>query len=87
MSVSHLAPSIIPEKEGHGGIHLVSMAVPASAHAWPKLPSFKPISNTPRRGASIQTSERMSMLALAGAAMIAPAIWMTHAVLVWLDVL
>jgi hypothetical protein len=38
-----------------------------------------------RKSQHIRESEKMSTLALAGAALLAPVIWMGHALLVWLD--
>jgi hypothetical protein len=81
------APNLLQvEVERKGSIHLVmpSQAMPAppivvSGINLPRL--------TPRRSHHIRESEKMSTVALASAALLAPAIWLGHALLVWFDVL
>lgn len=87
MPQSNEAPNLLPvEAERSGSIHLVmpSQAMPAPPVVVPKviLPRF-----TSRRSHHIRESEKMSTVALASAALIAPLIWLGHALLVWLDVL
>jgi hypothetical protein len=85
-------PNFLPiEAERSGTIHLVmpSQVMSAAPVVVPKvnLPRFTTRSFTSRKSHHIQESEKMSTLALAGAALIAPLIWLGHALLVWLDVL
>jgi hypothetical protein len=77
-------PNLLPvEAERRGSIHLVLSS--------PTIPAVIPRVNRPRitsrKSHHIRESEKMSTLALASAALVAPAIWLGHALLVWLDVL
>ena len=87
MRQSDEAPSLLPfEADRSNSIHLV-MPLPAT----PYLPVVVPKVNLPRltsrKSHHIRESEKMSTFTLASAALIAPLIWLGHALLVWLDIL
>ena len=65
------------EKKRTSGIHLVQPAAQAA----------ETTSQKPRKRVSLDWNERTSTLALAGAALIGPGIWVGHALLVRLTVL
>ncbi len=95
MSVIKPTPALYPaEKARSSAIHLVTQPLhgaPGVAPSFPKpagtISKVNVAHTSSRKSEHIRESERISTIALAGAALIAPAIWFGHALLVWLDLL
>jgi hypothetical protein len=84
---SNAAPSFESiEAKRTSGIHLV-MPLQALPDATVAVPKINRPWLTSRRSRYIRESEKVNMFALAGAALAAPAIWLGHALLVWMKVL
>ena len=93
MYVNKPAAQLRPEEKERSCIHLVTLPARPSRSAAPAGRLSRTIFEvnaahpSVRRSKHLRESERISTLALAGAALIAPIVWMGHALLVWLDVL
>jgi hypothetical protein len=85
MPQSNAAPDLLPvEADRSSSIHLV-MPSPARPAPPVVVPKVKLPRLTSRKSHHIRESENMSRFTLAIAALIAPLIWLGHALLLWLD--
>ncbi len=78
------APGLHPVEAERGGIHLVPAPVSVTSSVV-STPRAGVVRNPSRKSEHIRESEKMSTVALAGAALLAPVVWVSHALLVWLD--
>ncbi len=78
-------PDLHPVEAERGGIHLVPPPVAISSRVV-VAPKIGVVRTSSRKSEHIRESEKMSTLALASAALLAPIVWIGHAILVWLDI-
>ena len=87
MLQSNEAPNLLQvETQRRGSIHLVLPSYTKPSPPVP-VPKVNPPRITSRKNHHIRESEKMSTLALASAALLAPLMWLGHELLVWVDVL